>query len=310
MTGTLTVRVTSRGRGDRVDSADAGRMAVSEFGQIDAAPDPRDLPGAFRHRVDIDVRFADTDAMGHVNNAVYLTYCEAARIGYWEVVTGEPLAGRHHDAESLILAEARITYRAQVFATDRIVVETRAGRIGTSSFTLEHRLTAHDAEGAARLVAVSQIRSSCATTTTPAGRSRSTTPSSPRSSRSRAAPCAGSHDVLDRRAGPGDRRSGHRGRVEVPRGRVRRAVGAGRRRRSRDAGVRECPLRAGRPKGDGRWLSAEETLVELDRCRPGSRRAPGRDRRCHGSCGDVQGTGCFHWAGGRTATALLPRATS
>ena len=31
--------------------------------------DPRDLPGPFRHRVEIVVRFADTDAMGHVNNA-------------------------------------------------------------------------------------------------------------------------------------------------------------------------------------------------------------------------------------------------
>ena len=40
----------------------------------------------------IDVRFADTDAMGHVNNAVYLTYCEIARIRYWTDVTGEPFA--------------------------------------------------------------------------------------------------------------------------------------------------------------------------------------------------------------------------
>jgi acyl-ACP thioesterase len=43
-------------------------------------PDPRDLPGDFGHRRELDVRFADTDAMGHVNNAVYLTYCESARI--------------------------------------------------------------------------------------------------------------------------------------------------------------------------------------------------------------------------------------
>ena len=104
--------------------------------------DPRDLPGAFAHRVDVDVRFADTDAMGHVNNAVYLTYCETARIRYWSDVTGEPLAAGHEGAESLILAEARITYRAQVFHTDIVTVETRATRIGSSSFVLEHRLTA------------------------------------------------------------------------------------------------------------------------------------------------------------------------
>ena len=38
--------------------------------------DPRDLGGDFGCRRDVEVRFADTDAMGHVNNANYLTYCE------------------------------------------------------------------------------------------------------------------------------------------------------------------------------------------------------------------------------------------
>jgi acyl-CoA thioester hydrolase len=126
--------------------------------RIATPDDPRDVHGDFRHRVVIDVRFADTDAMGHVNNAVYLTYCEAARIQYWTHVTGEPVAERHHGAESLILAEARITYRAQVFHTDLVTVESRATRIGTSSFTLEHRLTARDevSDAPARLAAVSE----------------------------------------------------------------------------------------------------------------------------------------------------------
>jgi acyl-CoA thioester hydrolase len=130
---------------------------MAEPEHIPTASDPRDLPGRFRHRVTIDVRFADTDAMGHVNNAVYLTYCEAARIQYWTDVTGESVAERHHGAESLILAEARITYRAQVFHTDIVTVESRATRIGSSSFTLEHRLTAQDEAGdaPARLVALS-----------------------------------------------------------------------------------------------------------------------------------------------------------
>jgi acyl-CoA thioester hydrolase len=124
--------------------------------RIATPDDARDLPGDFAHRVAIDVRFADTDAMGHVNNAVYLTYCETARIRYWSDVTGEPLAARHHGAESLILAEARITYRAQVFHTDFVTVETRASRIGRSSFVLEHRLTACEPGGAPRLVALSE----------------------------------------------------------------------------------------------------------------------------------------------------------
>lgn len=123
--------------------------------RIETPPDARDLSGDFGHRVVIDVRFADTDAMGHVNNAVYLTYCEMARIRYWTDVTGEPIAPGHEGAESLILAEARITYRAPVFHGEHVTVESRATHIGRSSFTLEHRLTAARDGDAARLVAVS-----------------------------------------------------------------------------------------------------------------------------------------------------------
>jgi acyl-CoA thioester hydrolase len=118
--------------------------------------DPRDLAGDFAHAVGIDVRFADTDAMGHVNNAVYLTYCEMARIRYWTDVTGEPIAPGHEGAESLILAEARITYRAPVFHGERVTVETRATRIGSTSFTLEHRLTARLPQETPRLMATSE----------------------------------------------------------------------------------------------------------------------------------------------------------
>ncbi|MBA2373427.1 MAG: acyl-CoA thioesterase [Chloroflexi bacterium] len=117
--------------------------------------DERDLAGGFAHRREIEVRFADTDAMGHVNNAVYLTYCEIARITYWTEVTGDPIALGTEGAESLILAEARIAYRAPAFHGEIVTVETRATRIGRSSFTLEHRLTACAPGGPSRLVATS-----------------------------------------------------------------------------------------------------------------------------------------------------------
>ena len=101
-------------------------------------------------------RWGDMDAMGHVNNAKYLTYCELARIGYWTDVTGDPVMLGTDQAESLILAEARITYRAPVFHGDRLTVQTRATRIGRTSFTLEHRLVACAPDEAPRLVAVSE----------------------------------------------------------------------------------------------------------------------------------------------------------
>ncbi len=129
---------------------------AAEAARAAGGPDPRDLTGPFRHRVEIIVRFADTDAMGHVNNAVYLTYCEVARIRYWTDITGEPVHLGTKGAESLILAEARITYRAPAFHGEIVTVETRATRIGHSSFTLEHRLLACIEGEVPRLVAISE----------------------------------------------------------------------------------------------------------------------------------------------------------
>ncbi|HEY0444587.1 MAG TPA: thioesterase family protein [Candidatus Limnocylindrales bacterium] len=117
--------------------------------------DPRDLEGDFACRRDVEIRFADTDAMGHVNNGNYLTYCEIARAAYYEAVTGRPLPlGVHGAEEGMILAEVRVTYRAPAFYGETLTVETRVVRIGRTSFSMEHRLTAPDSRyGSARLIA-------------------------------------------------------------------------------------------------------------------------------------------------------------
>jgi acyl-CoA thioester hydrolase len=120
--------------------------------------DPRDLAGDFPHRYSVDVRFGDTDAMGHANNSRFLTYCESARIAYWEAATGEPIALVTHGAEeSLILADIRVSFRSPVYFGEVLTVESRVGRIGRTSFTLEHRLTAGETPvGHARLVATAE----------------------------------------------------------------------------------------------------------------------------------------------------------
>jgi acyl-CoA thioester hydrolase len=93
--------------------------------------------------------------MGHVNNAAYLTYCEIARAAYYEQVVGRPLPlGVHGASEGMILADIRVSFRAPAFYGEVLDVETRVTRIGRSSFTMEHRLTAQASRyGNARLVA-------------------------------------------------------------------------------------------------------------------------------------------------------------
>ncbi len=123
--------------------------------RIAVPDDARDLPGDFGHRMAVEIRFGDTDAMGHANNARFLTYCESARLAYWEEATGEPVGLPTHGAEeSMILADIQVAFRTPAFFGEVLMVETRMGRIGRTSFTLEHRITASESpRGHARLVA-------------------------------------------------------------------------------------------------------------------------------------------------------------
>ena len=131
----------------------SGLVARSRIA-VGGPPDPRDLAGDFGHRTPVEVRFGDTDAMGHVNNAAYLTYVEAARIAWWTDVTGEPLEREPGRDDGLILAEAEIAFRAPLFFGEHVVVETRATRLGRTSLGVDHRVTASRDGGPSRLVAV------------------------------------------------------------------------------------------------------------------------------------------------------------
>jgi len=88
------------------------------------------MPQDFEH--EIDVRFRDCDAMGHVNNAVYLTYLEQARVESWQRMTGMTGFPR-----SVILARVEIDYRSPATLGDRLFVRLRVAAVGRTSFTLD-----------------------------------------------------------------------------------------------------------------------------------------------------------------------------
>lgn len=101
----------------------------------------RAVEGEFRYRHPIEVRFGDTDALGHVNNAVYLSYFEAARAGYYAAVAGGPFGhGENGARHTFLIAEARIVYRLPAFFGEPLVAECRASWASRSSFGLEYRV--------------------------------------------------------------------------------------------------------------------------------------------------------------------------
>lgn len=90
----------------------------------------------FRFVHPVELRFSDLDAMGHVNNAAYLTYLESARLAWWMKVTGsDDLAELR-----MILARTEIDYRSPTGFGDRPVVGVRCASLRRSSFVLEFRI--------------------------------------------------------------------------------------------------------------------------------------------------------------------------
>ena len=82
------------------------------------------------------VRFRDMDPMGHVNNAVFLTYIESARVAFLQHLG----AATTLEDMSIIVARIEIDFRAPVGFGDEVDVSVRASRFGGKSFDLDYEL--------------------------------------------------------------------------------------------------------------------------------------------------------------------------
>ncbi|HJK96949.1 MAG TPA: thioesterase family protein [Polyangiaceae bacterium LLY-WYZ-14_1] len=114
------------------------------------APRPR-----FSHR--LVVRYADTDAQGHVYFANYLTYCDEALTGYFHAIGLPPKELVSRDGVDLVYARTEVRYRGSSYVEDRLDIHARISRLGRTSFTSEaviHRAAAPDLLATATLVSV------------------------------------------------------------------------------------------------------------------------------------------------------------
>ena len=92
----------------------------------------------FQH--EIEPRWRDLDAFGHVNNSNFLTYLEEARIRWFETFGGEWVT----DAIAPLLAAVQLNYRSPIDYPSAISVELFAQRIGNTSLTVGHRIRSAD----------------------------------------------------------------------------------------------------------------------------------------------------------------------
>ncbi len=92
----------------------------------------------FRVVVELEPRFRDTDAMGHVNNAVYVTYLEVARQAYWKRL--EQDASHDYRKVPFILAHVTIDFRAEALVSDVLHLGVCCSWIGNRSFGFDYEI--------------------------------------------------------------------------------------------------------------------------------------------------------------------------
>src|SRR6476646_10689252 len=81
-------------------------------------------------------RFRDTDAMGHINNAVYVTYLEVGRQEYWKAFTRT----RDYRRVPFILANVVVNFRSEALMNEVLEIGIRCEWIGNRSFAFAYEI--------------------------------------------------------------------------------------------------------------------------------------------------------------------------
>ncbi|WP_321367102.1 thioesterase family protein [uncultured Desulfuromusa sp.] len=95
----------------------------------------------FKFNTSIEIRFADLDAYGHVNNAVFFSYLETARVKLFQQHFGAFLGT---DLMFLVV-RAECDYRLPIELTDQLRISISIDQVRRSSFDFGYQM--HDGAG-------------------------------------------------------------------------------------------------------------------------------------------------------------------
>lgn len=86
------------------------------------------------------IRFADTDKLGHVNNAAFSTFLETGRV-HFLLDPARPLGA---PGVSFVIAKLTLDFKAEMHWPGQAHIGTRCKSIGRSSFVLEQVILQND----------------------------------------------------------------------------------------------------------------------------------------------------------------------
>lgn len=90
----------------------------------------------FNHTLPIQIRFNDVDKFGHVNNTVYFSFYDLGKTEYFASVCPNV----DWERDGIVVVHIEADFVAQIYASDRIAVQTAVTEIGTKSFHLVQRV--------------------------------------------------------------------------------------------------------------------------------------------------------------------------
>jgi acyl-CoA thioester hydrolase len=108
--------------------------------------------------VKIQIRYADLDALGHVNNSNYLIYFEIARVHYFNELLGKDWDWRN---EGMILANSSLEFLKPLLIQHEAEVKISTLSVGTKSFELYYEISVDDVvfcSGKSVIVAFNSLR--------------------------------------------------------------------------------------------------------------------------------------------------------
>tara|TARA_B100000965_G_scaffold15918_1_gene12031 strand:+ start:329 stop:766 length:438 start_codon:yes stop_codon:yes gene_type:complete len=95
-------------------------------------------------KTEIPVLWGDVDSFGHVNNIIYLKWCETSRVELfrkmYDVKTLDTENIQLGSGIGPILANFNCNYRIPVKYPDIIYIKTRISHIGNTSYGIEHKM--------------------------------------------------------------------------------------------------------------------------------------------------------------------------
>ena len=89
----------------------------------------------------IQVRFSDLDILGHVNNVIYLSYFEMARIHYFTALVGPKWDWLK---EGVVLVKNDVEYHIPILLHDEPSIFLFVKNIGNKSFSLGYNIMIND----------------------------------------------------------------------------------------------------------------------------------------------------------------------